>query len=492
MMSLQSLYRNNLSLLTDLYQLTMAYSYWKQGMADQQAAFHLSFRSCPFGGQYAVAAGLAYVADWLQGFRFEDDEPSYLSTLKGNDNRRLFDDGFLDYLRGWEFRCDVDAAPEGTAVFAHEPLVRVVGPLAQAQIIETGLLNMVNFQTLCATKAARVCRSAGEDGVLEFGLRRAQSIDGGLSASRAAYIGGCAATSNVLAGRMFGIPVRGTHAHSWVMSFDSEPEAFAAYGEAMPNNAVFLVDTYDTIRGVERAIEVGRQLRASGYEMVGIRLDSGDLRQLSIDARRMLDAAGFPAAAIVASNDLDEHLIAELKSAGAQINVWGVGTKLATAYDQPALGGVYKLSAIRADESHQWRFKVKLSEQAIKVSTPGVLQIRRFDNGEVFVGDMIYDETLGCPREGRFVRTDNAAEYTYSSSAAFEDLLTPVFRSGVLQNEPPSAALARERAQSQLARLPATVTRLNGPSAYEVGLERSLYERRAELIAAARSEGVQS
>ena len=236
--------------------------------------------------------------------------------------------------------------PEGTIVFPHEPLLRVHGPLLQAQLLETALLNIVNFQTLVATKAARVVLAARGEPVLEFGLRRAQGIDGALAASRAAYLGGCAATSNVLAGRLYGIPVRGTHAHSWVMCFDDELEAFRAYARAMPNNCVFLVDTYDTLDGVRHAIEVGQELRRQGHEMIGIRLDSGDLAWLSIEARRMLDEAGFPKATIVASNELDEQIIASLKDQGATIGVWGVGTRLVTAYDQPALGGVYKLAAI--------------------------------------------------------------------------------------------------------------------------------------------------
>src|ERR671914_765246 len=244
-----------------------------------------------------------------------------MGTLTQIYRQPLVEPAFLDYLRDLRFTCDVDAVPEGTAVFPHEPLVRVKGPILQAQIIETPLLNLVNFQTLIATKAARVCLATKGEPVLEFGLRRAQGIDGGLSASRAAYVGGCAATSNVLAGKMYGIPVRGTHAHSWVMSFDDEMEAFEEYARALPNNCVFLVDTYDTLEGVRRAAEVGKRLRARGHEMVGIRLDSGDLAYLSIEARKILDAAGFPKAAIVASNDLDEHLIASLKEQGAKVNV---------------------------------------------------------------------------------------------------------------------------------------------------------------------------
>ena len=341
------MYQSALGLLTDLYQLTMAYGYWKTGCHDRQAVFHLSFRKPAFGGGFTVAAGLETVVEYMETLRFDPDDLAYLAGLRGNDGQPLFEAAFLDYLAEMRLDCDVHGMPEGTIVFPHEPLLRVTGPLLQAQLLESALLNIVNFQTLVATKAARVALAARGEPVLEFGLRRAQGIDGALAASRAAYLGGCVATSNVLAGRLFGIPVRGTHAHSWVMCFDDELEAFRAYAQAMPNNCVFLVDTYDTLNGVRHAIEVGREMRQQGHEMIGIRLDSGDLAWLSIAARRMLDEAGFPQATIVASNDLDEHLIASLKEQGATIGIWGVGTRLITAYDQPALGGVYKLAAIR-------------------------------------------------------------------------------------------------------------------------------------------------
>lgn len=279
----------NTPLLTDLYQLTMAAGYWKCGKAEQESVFHLFFRTLPFGGGYALAAGLGDVVEWLEHFRFADTELDYLASLEGGDGSPLFERGFLDYLGKMRWRCDLDAIPEGTAVFAHEPLLRVRGPLLQAQLVETALLNMVNFQTLIATKAARVCEAARGEPVLEFGLRRAQGPDGAVMASRAAFIGGCAATSNVLAGLRHGIPVRGTHAHSWVMAFENEPEAFAAYAEALPNNCVFLVDTYDTLDGVRHAVEVGRRLRERGHELSGIRLDSGDLAWLSVEARRILE-----------------------------------------------------------------------------------------------------------------------------------------------------------------------------------------------------------
>lgn len=482
------LYRHSLALLTDLYELTMAYGYWKSGSAGKEAVFHLTYRKNPFHGGYAIACGLNDVVDLLDGFRFSDDDLDYLRGLRGNDERPLFEPEFLGYLRSLPFCCDIDAVPEGTVVFAHEPLVRVSGPIIQAQILETLLLNSINFQTLIATKASRVCIAADGDPVLEFGLRRAHGIDGGLSASRAAYVGGCAGTSNVLAGKLHGIPVKGTHAHSWVMSFDTEMESFTAYADAMPNNCLFLVDTYDTLEGVRRAIEVGRALRAKGHEMLGVRLDSGDLAYLSIEARRMLDEAGFPKAVIVGSNDLDEHIIASLKQQGATINLWGVGTKLATAFDQPALGGVYKLSALRSPGG-LWQYKVKVSEQAIKVSTPGVLQVRRFSSEQEYIADLIYNiETP--PRNGCLMidPLNSTRRKHVSSKAPHEELLVPIFRKGRRVYDVPSAAQARERARSQLGRFHAGIKRFINPHQYPVGLDEELHEMKTGLILAARGE----
>lgn len=486
MNSLDTIYRTPLGLLTDLYQLTMAYGYWKLGRAEQQAVFHLFFRRPPFSGGYAIAAGLSHAIELLRQFRFEGEDLDYIATLTGNDGRPLFDPGFLEYLSGIAFACDVDAVPEGTAVFAHEPLIRVRGPILQAQILETALLNIVNFQTLIATKAARVCEAAEGQPVMEFGLRRAQGIDGALAASRAAYLGGGAATSNVLAGKLFGIPVKGTHAHSWVMSFDEEPESFAAYAEAMPNNCVFLVDTYDTLAGVRNAIEAGQRLRERGHEMVGIRLDSGDLAYLSIEARRLLDGAGFHDAAIVASNDLDEHIIRDLKRQGATIAVWGVGTKLATAYDQPALGGVYKLGAIQ-DEQGTWQPRIKLSDQAIKTSIPGTLQVRRFEDGNGLIGDLIYDEGL-TPDPGRVLVDpgDPSRTKRIDDDALSRDLLVPVARAGVFQDVDEPLEVSRERARHELDRLHPGVRRFMNAHAYPVGLEPSLHDLRAKMILDAR------
>ncbi len=487
--TLSKLYRHSLSLLTDLYQLSMAYGYWNAGVADREAVFHLFYRRNPFGGGHAVCAGLDEVIDYLENYRFEHDDIAYLNSLRGNNETRLFSKEFLEELREMRFSCDVDALPEGTAVFAHEPMIRVRGPLMQAQLIETPLVNIVNFQTLIATKAARVTHAAKEDPVLEFGLRRAQGIDGGVSASRAAYLGGCAATSNLLAGKLHGIPVRGTHAHSWVMVFEDELEAFSAYAKAMPNNCVFLVDTYDTVEGVRHAIEIGHRLREQGYEMNGVRLDSGDLAWLSIEARKELDEAGFPNAMVLASNDLDERVIESLKTQGAAINVWGVGTKLVTGHEQAALGAVYKLASLR-NEKGEWEDRIKLSEQAIKTSTPGILNARRYRDQSGFIGDVIYDEKSGCPEPCVIVDpTDATRRKSFTKSIEYEDMLHPIFRQGRLVYDRPGLDAIRMRVKEQLGALHEGVKRFQNPHGYPVGLELGLFERKRELILSSRGFG---
>src|SRR5437660_2248053 len=337
--------QNFTALTTDLYEVTMAYGYWKAGVCDHEAAFHVTFRHNPFGGQFTVACGLATAIDFLRMFHFTETEIAYLASQRGNDGKPLFDSGFLDYLRDLRLTCDIDAIPEGTLVFPNEPLIRVSGPVAQCQLLETTLLNILNFESLIATKAARVCLAAQNDPVIEFGLRRAQGVDGGLTAARAAYVGGCAGTSNLQAGARFGIPVSGTQAHSWIMFFESETKAFEAYAKAMPNNCVFLVDTYNSLAGVRHAIEVAKQLRKRGHEMIGVRLDSGDRVALSIEARRMLDQTGFINAKIVCSGDLDEYAIADMKLHGAKIDMWGAGTELTTGKPDAALGCMSKLVA---------------------------------------------------------------------------------------------------------------------------------------------------
>ena len=535
-MPLHRLYRDSLALLTDLYQLTMAYGYWKLGRAEIEAVFHLSFRHHPFDGGFSIACGLEPAVQYLAELRFDDDDLNYLRTLKGNDGNPLFPDAeFFDYLAQLKLTCDIDAIPEGTAVFPNEPLVRVRGPILQCQLLETPLLNLINFPTLVATKAARVCLAAKGDPVLEFGTRRAQGIDGSLAAARAAFVGGCAGTSNVLAGKLYGIPVGGTHAHSWVMSFDSELESFQAYASALPNNVTLLVDTFDTLGGVRHAIEVGKVLRAANHKLAAVRLDSGDLAYLSIEARKLLDAAGFTDTKILASNDLDEHLIESLKHQGAQISTWGVGTRLATAYDQPALGGVYKLSAIRAPSPWQtsassvepgegrgegrsspramnasspdatfdphpnpllarereWEYKLKLSEQTIKISTPGVLGVRRYiDADGHFIADAIYDVSRGdeLSREGATIvdPADMTRRKTIETKTHSEDLLVPIFRAGRRVYDPPRIEEARGRTVDQLERLHPTIKRFENPHTYPVGLEKHLHDLRTELILRAR------
>lgn len=480
----------SMALLTDLYQLTMAAGYLRCGKADDEAVFNLFYRKNPFDGGFALAGGLDPAVEAVLGMRFGDDEVSYLRSLKGGDGTPLFDSAVLDYFREFRFACDIDAVPEGTVVFPNEPILRVTGPIVHAQIVESLLLNILNFQTLIATKAARICYAARGEPVLEFGLRRAHGVDGALAASRAAYLGGCAATSNVQAGSSFGIPVRGTHAHSWVMTFAGEAEAFDAYADALPGNVVLLVDTYDTVEGVRRAIETGRRLRERGHELTGIRLDSGDLAALSIEARRMLDEAGFTKTAIVASNDLDETIIASLKEQGARINVWGVGTRLVTAFDEPALGGVYKLAAYRPARG-QWRDTVKVSEQPAKTSIPGVLQVRRFSDGGRFQADMIFDERMPSSKPVTIIdQFDATNRWTVPARLNHEDLLAPVIRRGRLEVAMPTLEASRSRAQDQLNRLPIGVRRFLNPHLYTVGLERSLHEKRTALILEARGTGV--
>jgi nicotinate phosphoribosyltransferase len=485
-MSLRALYADSLALVTDLYQLTMAQGYWRAGVSERETGFHLFFRASPFDGGYAIACGIDTALDYLAGLAFAADDLAYLRALPGNDGAPLFAPEFLERLAGWRFRADVDAVAEGAVVFAGEPLLRITGPVIDCQMVETALLAAINFQTLVATKASRLCFAAAGEPVVEFGLRRAQGFDGGLSASRAAFVGGCSGTSNLLAGKLYGIPVRGTHAHSWVMFFDGELEAFRAYADALPNNCTFLVDTYDTLRGVDRAIAIGHELRGRGHRLAGIRLDSGDLAYLSIEARRRLDAAGFADAVIVASNDLDEHLIASLKAQGAQIGVWGVGTRLVTGHDQGALGGVYKLAAVRRADG-RWHPTIKLSEQAAKITTPGLHQVRRYLRGGQMVGDVIYDLLAG---QGDRIADplDPALTLPLPEHDAARDLLAPAMRDGRRLHAAAPLADARDRAAAELAALGARSRRFANPQLYPVVLDAGLAATRRELIARARGE----
>ncbi len=478
-------YRNSMALYTDLYELTMGQVYFASGMKDLEGVFYLSYRRNPFSGGYAIACGLEFVVDYLNNLRFDEEDVAYLASITGSDERALFKEEFLDYLRQMRFACDVDAVPEGTIVFPHEPLIRVTGPIIQAQLIETALLTFLNFQTLVATKAARICQAAGDAPVLEFGARRAQGIDGAYSATRAAYIGGCAGTSNVWAAKNLGLPpsaVKGTMAHSLVMSFDSEPDAFAAYARALPNNCTFLVDTYGTLEGVRHAIDAGKELRERGFDLAGIRLDSGDLAALSKRARTMLHEAGFDDTKIIASNDLDEKLIESLKRQDAAIAVWAVGTRLVTAHDDPALGGVYKLSAIRrADGS--WERKIKLSDQPIKVSNPGVLQVRRYHTDTKNIADAIYDVETDMSQGCVVVNPlDMTRQMKIPATTPYTDLLVPVFRGGELIYNLPTLEDIRHDRLRELYRVDLGVKRFDHPDEYPSWLEKSLYTTKTDLI----------
>lgn len=475
------LYNQSLTLLTDLYQLTMVQGFWKSGCAEQEAVFHLNFRKKPFGGAFAIAAGLQTAIEFINAFQFSKTDLAYLEGLGSPDGTPLFDPKFLEFLSTFKFQCDIDAMPEGSVVFPYEPFLRVQGPLWQAQLLESPLLNILNFQTLIATKAARICFSAHPDPVIEFGMRRAQGVDGALSASRAAFIGGCAGTSDVLAGKIFGIPVRGTHGHSWVMAFDNETDAFMACAKTMPRECTFLIDTYNSIEGVKRAIQVAEELKPKGFRFAGVRMDSGDLASLSIEIRKILDAAGYPKTQIMASNELDEYLIRDLKQQGAKINVWGVGTHLVTGKDQPALDGIYKLSAIQ-DKHHQWQYKMKLSEATSKVTNPGILQVRRWFDGQYYCGDVIYDTIMGhgtpCMATGI---SDPDCGGTMQGSVA-TDLLVPIFRKGKLIYATPSLPEIQARTKKELSRIPDSVKRFVNPQLYFVGLEKKLHDKKLALI----------
>lgn len=473
-------------LLTDLYELTMAFGYWKLGIAERKAAFHHFYRTQPFGSGFAIAAGLGTLIDFLAAFRFSNSDLDYLHTLRNVAGGPLFEEAFLVYLRELTFSCDLDAVPEGTAVFPHEPLVRVCGPLVQAQLLESIILNLINYQTLVATKAARIRLVAGDDDLMEFGLRRAQGMDGGIAASRAAFIGGVDGVSNVEAGKRFGIPVRGTMAHSWVMTFENEHASFEAWAEVMPDQVTLLVDTYDTMNGVRHAVQIGLKLKSQGKQLLGIRLDSGDLLTLSRQTRSILDEAGLWQTRIIASNELDEHRIYALKQQGAPITSWGVGTRLVTGHDQPALGGVYKLGAID-DARGRWSYRMKYAGIIDKTSQPGVLQVYRlFNDKGLASGDVVFDEVLDENR-GQQEIVDSQGKLLTCQGVCQENLLVPIFRSGQLVYEVPSMVHSRQRTLSQLQLLDPQVTALYNPTTYLVGMKRELYLRKQALMEAARA-----
>ena len=462
-------------LLTDLYELTMLAGYLEEGMADTQAVFDLYFRHNPFAGGYALFAGLQPALENLEKLHFSHEEIQYLQGL------HLFKPTFLDFLKNFRFRGRVIAPPEGTVVFAHEPLLTVSGTLAETQLVETMLLNIINFQTLVATKAARICSAAGEAEVIEFGLRRAQGPDGGMSASRAACVGGARGTSNVLAGMHFDLPVRGTHAHSWVQSFADELGAFRAYAAAFPDSTVLLVDTYDTLKsGVPNAITVARELKARGYSLRGIRLDSGDLAYLSREARAMLDAAGFPEVKILASNEIDELVIDSIRDEGGRVDIYGVGTKLATGSGEGgvALGGVYKLVAIDQQP------KMKITSDLAKATLPGSKQVLRalgpkgeylqdlvcLEGEKVHGGDKAYDPT------------NPLRQTTLPTGSRLVDLRQVVMENGCRTQEPESITTMANRSQQQLALLPQGCRRFVNPHRYKVSISQQLKTLRCTLI----------
>jgi len=468
------------ALQTDLYQLTMVGGYVKEGKKDQWANFDYFFRKIPDDGGYCVVAGLSDVIDYIQNLKFSDGDLAYLDSLN------IFSNNVLTYLENFKFTGDLWAIPEGTVVFPHEPLIRVTAPLPEAQLLESTILNIMNFQTLIATKGARVRWAANGDPVIDFGLRRAHGPDGALMASRAAYIGGVEASSNVLSGKLYGIPVRGTHAHSWVESFPSELEAFRAYANAYPHACLLLVDTYDTLKsGVPNAIKVGRELREKGYELMGIRLDSGDLAYLSKEARRMLDTAGFPDAVIVASSDLDEWLLESLKRQGARVDIWGVGTRLVTSFSSPALGGVYKLTAL--DENGERMVpKIKRSDNPEKITNPGLKKVfRMFDQRERMRGDVLFFADEQIPTSTRFRAYHPMYSHiskSYPKAFQMKELLVPVFEKGNLVYHSPSVHRIRENTLQNISQLDAAYKRFQNPHTYHVSLSSHLFKAKQRLL----------
>ncbi len=471
--------KRNLTTLTDLYQLTMMYGYFKHGMADRQAVFDLFFRKSGWESEYAIFAGLEQVIDLINDICFDEDSIEYLRSLK------LFDEDFLKFLSELKFRGEIYSMPEGSVVFPYEPLVRVKANICEAQLIETAMLNIINHQTLIATKASRVVRAAG-GGVMEFGLRRAQGPDAGIYGARAAVIGGCASTSNVLACQMFGLKPAGTHAHSWVMSFPTEIDAFRAYADTYPDACMLLVDTYDTLKsGVPNAIKVFDELRAKGYEPIGIRLDSGDLAYLSKEARKMLDAAGYANAKICASSDLDENIILDLKMQGAKIDSWGVGTKLITCEDYPALGGVYKMSA-REEEPGVLTPKIKLSDNAIKITNPGYKKVTRLYSQKTgkALADLIMlaDETIDDSQPLTITHPTETWKKVTLKNFRAKELLVPVFEGGKCVYNSPSVEDIRKYAEDELDTFWEEYKRFARPHIYKVDLSDKLLEMKNKMI----------
>jgi nicotinate phosphoribosyltransferase len=463
------------ALLTDLYELTMLAGYFKEGMHEEPAVFDLFFRTAPFHGSYAVFAGLEPALNYLADLRFSDEDLAYLDSLA------IFQKRFLDFLKGFRFRGGVTAPPEGTIVFPNEPLVTVEGPLAEAQFVETALLNIINFQTLAATKGARISVAAGNGEVVEFGLRRAQGPDGGLSCARAAYIGGVRSTSNVWAGQVFDIPIKGTHAHSWIMAFPDELSAFRAYADCFPDSCILLVDTYDTLKsGIPNAITVAKELRSKGHEMSGVRLDSGDLAYLSRETRRMFDEAGFPEVKIVASNELDEYLIQSIRSEGGRIDIYGVGTKLATCSGEGggALGGVYKL--VRFEDQP----KLKVTSDIAKATLPDRKRLLRVvsDKGRFLMDVLALEEEKPQAGDTVFDPTNPARYKKIPPGVEFRDIRRMVMENGQVLTRFPTLDEMADLCADQLRRLPEGSLRLFNPHTYKVSMTEGLRDMRARLM----------
>ncbi len=474
----------NLSLLTDLYELTMMQGYFHNS-ADQVVVFDMFYRTNPCGGAFAISAGLEQVIEYIENLHFEEEDIAYLRSLG------IFDEEFLSYLASFRFTGDIYAIPEGTVIFPHEPMIKVVAPIMEAQLVETAILNIMNHQSLIATKAARVCYAAKGDGVMEFGLRRAQGPDAGIYGARAAVIAGCIGTSNVLTGRMFDIPVLGTHAHSWIMSFPDEYTAFKTYAHLYPDACILLVDTYDVLKsGVPNAIRVFEEMRQEGITLkrYGIRIDSGDLAYLSKEAYKMLAAAGFDDATISASSDLDEYLISSLKAQDAKINSWGVGTRLITADDNPAFGGVYKLAAVKDPVTGDFIPKIKLSENPEKVTNPGNKTIYRIYSkatGKI-KADLIClaDEKLDPAETMVIFDPVNTWKKTKVLGGTYEvrELLVPVFREGACVYTSPSVKELRAFCAHEQETLWDESRRFENPHKVYVDLSQKLYDMKSMLM----------
>lgn len=474
-------------MLTDLYQLTMMYGYYKTDKMNEEVVFDLFFRKNPFDNGYTVAAGLESLVHYIQELSFTDEDIDYLRSLD------LFtDEGFLKDLRHFRFTGEIYAVPEGTIVFPNEPLVRVKARIFEAQLLETALLSLVGHQSLVATKASRIVKAANGKAVLEFGARRAQGPESALLGARAAVIGGCSSTSNVKAGADFDIMLSGTHAHSWIMSFESEYEAFKNYAKVFPDNLILLVDTYDTLRsGLPNAIKVFNEVFQwhGKPKKFGIRLDSGDLAYLSKTARKVLDDAGFHEAMIVASSDLDEYLIKDLEIQGAKIDAYGVGTKLITAYDQPALGCVYKLAAIK--ENSSWIPKIKRSENPEKIINPGLKRVLRFiDNQKKeAIVDLIVLDNEKVPDQPFEVFHPI---YTWKRKTIVDstciELLKPIFKNGSLVYELPQMSKITEYVKKQYENFSEEHTRLINPHIYHVDLSEKLWQTKMQLLEATKSK----